>query len=287
MVHEGYGQHISVLNRQERVRIAFLNVVCNWIFPMTFALPKLAIVALLERLLSLQLRTRIVFWSLSIVLLVSSFLLSILWYVQCTPRVHQWDPSVPGECWNPDIITNYSLYIAALSATLDVLFALFPPFVIAGLNMTLYKRIIISTILASGLVAAVVVVYKTTLLAQMSQTIKADRTWSGAPIMIWTIIEGDVLVVVASLPTIGPFIHLIREKADGIISRQEAAAAAHRATRNDRQSRRPTWRPIGMLYSGVTRLSSNEGTSHGGDVERANHNTQVGTRPWVADDDPV
>ena len=267
MVANGEGRHLNTITPEQGQRIAFLNVITNWIFPMTFSLPKLAIVALLERLLSLRKPARIFFWSTSILLLLSSFILSILWYVQCTPRSHQWNPTVPGECWNPDVITNYSLYIAAFSAALDVLFALFPPFIIAGLNMSFHKRVIVSLVLASGLAAAAVVVYKTTILAQLSQEIKEDRTWSGAPILIWTGIEGDILLVVASLPTIGPFVRLVREKVSRAITSARSKWRRSPTQADREQSRRPAWRPIGMLYSGMTRLSSQGGSR--GDTRHA------------------
>ncbi|KAL9052602.1 MAG: hypothetical protein Q9162_005292 [Coniocarpon cinnabarinum] len=89
----GLGEHVYDIP-QERLPLAgFRQVLASSIGVWTFALPKLGIVALLERLLSLRVWTRAIFWTLSLGLVACCGLLSIFWFAQCTPRAHQWNPS--------------------------------------------------------------------------------------------------------------------------------------------------------------------------------------------------
>lgn len=83
---------------------------------------------------------------------------------------------VPGSCWNPSVVENLSCFVAAFSAFLDFLFAVYPPFFLAKLNMPLHKRIVISLALGGGFVAGAVAIYKETLVAGISKAGKEDPT---------------------------------------------------------------------------------------------------------------
>lgn len=177
-VSYGYGKHLWEIEPPSgAVHALYYATVAQSLAVLTFAMPKLAIVALLERLLGLRLRTRVLFWSMAISLVIFCLALSASWYAQCTPRAHQWDRmNVQGTCWNPAILLNYSYFVGAYSAFLDLFWAVFPPFVVANLRMPLYKKNAISAALGSGVLACAVTVYKCSLLTEIGAEAKVDPT---------------------------------------------------------------------------------------------------------------
>ena len=176
-VAAGYGEHFEDIPPEKRSLVLYRVIVCSCIAVLTFGPPKLAIISLLERLLELRTPTRIVFWSLGAVLMTSSVVLSIFWFMQCTPPAHQWDPvNVPGSCWSPNVVLYLSYVVGAYSGVLDVLFAVFPPFIIWRLQMSRGKKIFISACLGGGLIAAVTAFYKLTTVKGLNEAAKSDPT---------------------------------------------------------------------------------------------------------------
>ena len=175
-VAAGTGRHFWTIPAERQPLALFRQLVASSISVLTFALPKLAIVALLERLLSLRPLTRIIFWTLSVGEVGCCLLAAIIWSVQCTPRASQWDKSVPGHCWSPSVLVHLSYFLASFSVFLDFLFAVFPPFVIAKLHMPLYKRIAISVALGGGIFSAIVACYKISLISGLNAQSETDPT---------------------------------------------------------------------------------------------------------------
>ena len=177
----GYGNHIEEVSYGNKPRILFLLVISQCFAVYTFTLPKLAFVAILERLLNLRRLTRIILWSLTLGLLAYSTVLCAFWVVQCTPRAYQWNPeNHPGSCWKPEILQDLSYFEASTSGALDFFLAVFPPFVIRKLQMPTYKKVMISASLGGGIVGTVVVIYKLTLIKEVNQFAVTDPTCKSA-----------------------------------------------------------------------------------------------------------
>ncbi|KAI9661964.1 MAG: hypothetical protein M1831_002879 [Alyxoria varia] len=219
-VDAGFGKHFEVVSPSDRPLAVFRVVTQTSIGVWTFALPKLAIVALLQRLLNLRKLVLIVCWSSSAILVAGCAALSLLWFLQCKPVPHQWDPSVGGACLDPMINVNLSYFCVAFSGFLDFAFALIPPFTIFRLNMPLYKRIVLSAALGGGTIAGIIAFYKLSLVRQIEEFALIDPTYADVPLQLWTIAEVNILVVAASLPTIGPFLRFVGSSTSKYISRQ-------------------------------------------------------------------
>ena len=175
-VHAGFGKHFDDVLPSDRPLAVFRVVTQTSIGVWTFAIPKLAIVALLQRLLNLRKLVLIVCWLSSAILVASSAALSLLWFLQCKPVSYQWDPNVAGSCLDPMINVDLSYFCVAFSGFLDFAFALIPPFVIFRLNMPLYKRIFVSAALGGGTVAGIIAFYKLSLVKQIEEFAKTDPT---------------------------------------------------------------------------------------------------------------
>lgn len=175
-IHSGFGKHLQQIPLPARSQALYSNMIQNAIGVWTFTLPKLSIVALLQRLLRLQTPVRILFWTSSVALLGGSCVLSILWVNQCLPAAHQWESPVPGHCPNRKALLYVDFIVNPFSAFLDSLFAIYPPFIIARLHMPIYQRVIISLALSGGVIAGIVAVFKSTLLAEISVGSNTDPT---------------------------------------------------------------------------------------------------------------
>lgn len=172
----GYGKHIMDIPVEHRAAAVRGVVIQNSLLLQTFAWPKLAILALLRRLLDLRLLTTCILGFLCLSLVVMDFAASVIWYVQCSPIQHQWDQTVPGSCWNPSILQIFGSFIAAYSAFIDFVLALYPPFIIARLNMPRSKKVMTSLALGGGILAGIIASYKVTLLSGVNDQAKSDPT---------------------------------------------------------------------------------------------------------------
>jgi hypothetical protein len=66
----------------------------------------------------------------------------------CNPRERSWDPTVPGECINPEILPWLS---GAFSSLTDIFVLVFPLPILFGLNMSLEKKAKIVAVFGLGL----------------------------------------------------------------------------------------------------------------------------------------
>lgn len=175
-IRAGFGLHLYTVKPSQRPEVLYRNVVQNAIGVWSFALPKLSIMALLQRLLGLSIAVRVLFWILCFTLLGGSCALSVVWVNQCSPAARQWDMSIPGSCLNTNVLLHVDYFVSSFSAFMDFLFAVYPPFIIARLQMPLSQRVLISLALSGGIVSGIVATFKTTLLSLIDVDSWTDPT---------------------------------------------------------------------------------------------------------------
>lgn len=206
------------------------NVVISSVLIWAFSMPKFAIIAVLKRILDYGTKTTVVFWGLALSSQACIFATSIWWYEQCTPIEHGWDTNVPGTCAAVSIMTNLGYFTSAYSAFLDIVFALYPIPSIMRLNMPLKSRIAVSVALGLSSLACVISIYKLTIFGEIFAMLEVDPTCESflqsslgfeltpfrldpvAYLDILGMAEGFILLVCASLPSLGPFVRMIRGK---------------------------------------------------------------------------
>lgn len=171
-ISSGVGRHIQALD------IESVPDAIEWSFAatcMTFfagALPKIAVAILLIRIFEPR---QLSFWAITILAVIQFLLVvitTVLFYTQCTPHAKAWNPMIEGQCWNPHIFTNWSIFAsgellcilltgisirrlltwhAAFAAFIDLVYGTYPVIVISKLNMRMRKKIGLSLVLAAGL----------------------------------------------------------------------------------------------------------------------------------------
>jgi len=132
----------------------------------------------------------------------------------CLPIARQWNPEINATC-----VDQKSLFTAALASDVSTYFLvlLLPIYKLWTLHMPLNRRLsVIFIFLLGGLVSLVGIIrihfltqiYSVLTPASQHKRIAsvagADTTWIYAPVFYWTIIETNVGILCACLPTLLP-----------------------------------------------------------------------------------
>ncbi|ETS73454.1 hypothetical protein PFICI_14400 [Pestalotiopsis fici W106-1] len=121
----------------------------------------------------------------------------------CQPAGAQWDPNIKGVCMDANVQAALGDIQAAYNAFMDIVVALFPPFVIKKLNMSTKMKVGLCIIMGGGVFAAMCTIIKTWLISKNLAN-HDDITYSWAPITLWYTAEMDVIIIFGNIPTLWP-----------------------------------------------------------------------------------
>ncbi|KAL1850973.1 hypothetical protein VTK73DRAFT_9567 [Phialemonium thermophilum] len=203
-VHSGNGKHFAILTTEQKSGAILWTIVgfCPGI--MSFGLPKLAVIALLTRLMNPSRWHRIFLWCLGIWCNISLLGCVFVLFAQCTPARSQWDFSITDKtCWSPWVLVDYAIYAGSFSAATDLYLAVYPAIVLFKLNLKLRKKIALSAALGIGSVATVIAIYKTTRLPNLASE---DFSFDTSDLVIWTCIEGSTIIIASCIPVLQPLV---------------------------------------------------------------------------------
>lgn len=118
-VKAGNGRHSLALDPKDLERANMLNMAGFPAGVMSFCTPKLAVVALLVRILNPSIRHRIFLWSLTGFTTVYLVVCFLILYIQCDPPRALWDYDLQmsGDftCWDSKVLVNMSIAGAGMS----------------------------------------------------------------------------------------------------------------------------------------------------------------------------
>ncbi|KAJ3545900.1 hypothetical protein NM208_g2281 [Fusarium decemcellulare] len=217
--HYGLGRRMEDIDPKLIPEALKWNSIISAVLIWTFSLPKFAIIAILKRILDYGLKTTILFWGLALSSQACILATSIWWFKQCNPVAFGWDKTIEGgTCASVKVMSDLGYFTSAYSAFLDVFFALYPVPFIMRLNMPFKSRVAISIALGLSILASVVSIYKLTIFGSVFEVLAEDPTYPVPFLDILGLSEGCILVVCASLPTLGPLFRLARGKLSTINS---------------------------------------------------------------------
>ncbi|KAH8658003.1 hypothetical protein BX600DRAFT_439177 [Xylariales sp. PMI_506] len=154
----------------------YWNTIIDATIIWAFSLPKLAIIALLKRILDYGKRTTIVFWTLGGLGQAFIFSVSVFAFAQCKPVAKNWDSDLAGSCAPLSTIIGIEYFASTWSAALDLLFALYPAPFIMRLNMPLKTRLAVCAALSLGVLASVIQGYKLSIMGAAFEATGTDPT---------------------------------------------------------------------------------------------------------------
>lgn len=236
----GLGGHAGALPPDQLDLALRWNGITGSVLVWVFTMPKFAIIAILQRILQYGRRTSVVFWALCLTCQAGILAASVVWqwwYQGCRPVGRGPDDvAVPPTCVAPSqVITILGYVVSVYSAVLDILFAFYPVPFIMRLNMSCKSRVALSVAMGLTSLGFAVSVYKLIIFGEIFEILAVDpicmlpichygtRGWHAAnhtavpaPYLNFLgFTEACILVICASLPTLGPLYKSIGEKFGG------------------------------------------------------------------------
>ncbi|KAF4782857.1 integral membrane protein [Colletotrichum scovillei] len=203
----GNGRHADTLS-QEQQSAAILSTISG--FPpnvLAYTVPKFAVVALLVRILNPGRIHQVMLWGMATGCLVLVSLCTIILFAQCTPTRAQWDFKVTEKsCWSPWVLVNVAILTGAYSAALDLYLAVYPATVLMRLQMNIKKKVLLLGLdRCMTANSCFISIYKSTRLPSLASK---DFTYDSAELVVWTIVEGNTLIIATCIPILGPLVEL-------------------------------------------------------------------------------
>lgn len=119
-VNVGYGKQQSALDI-ENVETAILLNVTSFIFGiLSFTIPKLAVVAMLNRILNPTRFQRYFLWALTGLGTVVSIVCILVLFTMCTPPRGLWKVRMGAECRDPWILIDYAIFTGGRLRSLQI-----------------------------------------------------------------------------------------------------------------------------------------------------------------------
>jgi hypothetical protein len=115
-VQHGDGKHMDVLTDRQKNDAHLWTLLGFAPGIVSFAFPKLAVVALLTRLLNPSKLHWYFLWSIALLTQANAVVNLGLLYTQCLPTASMWDPSIAAEyCRDPWILVGFAIYCGCQS----------------------------------------------------------------------------------------------------------------------------------------------------------------------------
>ncbi|KAH7060783.1 hypothetical protein B0J12DRAFT_545183, partial [Macrophomina phaseolina] len=147
---------------------------------------------------------RVVLWILIFIQFVLPVAANVFQLLQCRPIRSWWD-KVPGAvCWSPRTSQSYSYIYSSIGIISDLVFAIMPMFFIFKLHRPLMERILITFLMALGIIAAVAGVMKVVYIHNWNPRNDSFRFWM--PLFWWYRVEEIGLIAAACAPFLKPLI---------------------------------------------------------------------------------
>ncbi|KAJ0109326.1 hypothetical protein J7T55_000251 [Diaporthe amygdali] len=196
----GIGAHMQGLRPHEIVvamRTSWINMISAIIAIVT---GKLSIIAFLDQIRGRHQGRPWFLWFIGASNIIVNITVVITILLQCSPVEKIWDNSVPGNCDGRPLNLNYAYFQGSYSAVSDAVLAIYPIYLIWGLQVTLRMKVGLCFLLGFGLIAAACSALKTAELRNLQHADEEDDiTFFVARLSLTTIIEAWI-VLVASHP---------------------------------------------------------------------------------------
>ncbi|KAL4946433.1 hypothetical protein BDV06DRAFT_182541 [Aspergillus oleicola] len=169
----------------------------------SFSFPNISIAILINNLLDPNpLRSRLLL-GMSILQVIFALISVILIFAQCKPTAALWDNSIQGNCWPQSIFYDFMYWTSAYTTMTDIILAIVPITVFWKLQMRRSTKIGVCIMMGLTLLSAVVTIVKATYLPLFTDV--EDPLYNVTPLVVWGLVEQNVVIVAACIPTLRPF----------------------------------------------------------------------------------
>ncbi|KAJ9422547.1 hypothetical protein QL093DRAFT_2636626 [Fusarium oxysporum] len=191
------------------------------------SLPNAAILILIERLVG---KTKTIpHRFLRVVVAIQTMLALasvIIIFVQCRPTKMLWDQSAQGECWSPHVFNYTSYVVSGFTVFTDLVLAIVPIHAFWKLQLKVQEKLEITFMLGLTFLSAISPSSKlhNWIHSTTEQTLVGAQCYSilgvklttlvcnVVTLIIWGIIEQNIVIMATSVPTLRPLLRLIKDK---------------------------------------------------------------------------
>ncbi|KAK7996050.1 hypothetical protein PG991_015517 [Apiospora marii] len=155
-VDHGLGRHIEALSHEDQVAVTTWTYIAFCPGVMSFAIPKLAVIALLVRLMSPRKLHYWILWTMGITVqltLLATVGILIRVIVEKCPPFNDITLKPPDHCVSVSVQVKWCLFAGSLSAFVDFYLAIYPSVVLYHLQMRRRKKVALSIALGLGVLA--------------------------------------------------------------------------------------------------------------------------------------
>jgi hypothetical protein len=90
---------------------------------------------------------------------------------QCRPTNKLWEKTLPGSCWNPNVLNYFSYWLCAYTTLTDVILAVVPVRAFWNLQMSQSTKVGLIVMMSMTMLSAIVTTIKGTYLPLFTDTI--------------------------------------------------------------------------------------------------------------------
>ncbi|TVY19760.1 hypothetical protein LARI1_G002445, partial [Lachnellula arida] len=204
----GLGAHMKNIPPHDKETGFKVIFICELLYVVTTAVAKLSIGAYFLRLCSKKYQTRVVYSTLTIVMVFTTTYFFFLLF-QCTPISFLWtqfDES-RGSCLRSPILANVTYAHAAMSAITDWSFGILPIFLVRKMPMNPRTKYSVILILSLGFFASSATIVRIVYIRTLTQT--QDYSWEAINLVKWSMVEPGIAITAANIATLRPLLNSI------------------------------------------------------------------------------
>lgn len=136
-----------------------------------FSFPNIAIAILVTQLLDPNPRRTLLIHGMCILQVLFAAITVTLAFAQCRPTSKLWEKTLPGSCWDPNVLNYFSYWFCAYTTLTDVVLAVVPVHAFWKLQMPRSTKIGVCVLMSMTMLSAVVTVVKGTYLRLFTDTV--------------------------------------------------------------------------------------------------------------------
>nr|ALM31982.1 decarboxylase_GME5538 [Daldinia eschscholzii IFB-TL01] len=210
----GLGKHTAALQSNPLAVMYAIKwvYICEFFAIMTPGFGRISYAFLLSNIIPPSKSRRIFLWTVIGIHFVVDVVTVCLTFAQCQPFEGYWDKSIESHCWPPTIQVYIGYLQGSLGSAVDLIMAVFPCSLFWNLRMHWKQKVFLSSVMGLGVFAMIAAIAKTVELRIIGQD---DFTYAMAKLAICSGLEGNLVLISASIPTVTPVFKASRNFSDG------------------------------------------------------------------------
>ncbi|KAI5921321.1 hypothetical protein F4810DRAFT_712571 [Camillea tinctor] len=202
-VHLGMGKHAWDIPPDELSEVVKINYIGNPFGIMAYSFPNIAVVILLERIMVPNTSRAVGLYTLVVLQSIIAAISCILLFTQCTPTEYLWNSTIPATCFPAGTISKYSYFVGSFTAFTEIVLGIVPIAAFWNLRLPTKTKVGLCFLMCCTIFAAICSIIKTTKLDELSNL--EDFTYGSVDLIIWAIVEANVIIIAACMPSLRPF----------------------------------------------------------------------------------